>query len=119
MTGGGAFIFCQFLLHAVKQLLGDDCGYSSRSYNFPVTVFANIFPVVQNCRYKIQVYFLSPYSSHPGFIEIVAYLLHGFAAVILRKNILHNRGQLRGDLIAHILAYVITECRSSPVIFAF
>lgn len=45
VTGGGLFVFCNFLLHTVKQILGNQRGDSVRNYDVAVSILSDVFPI--------------------------------------------------------------------------
>ncbi len=53
VTGWGFLILSHAFLHPVKQILGHNGGDAVRRDNFPVAVFPNEFPVVQDMGNKV------------------------------------------------------------------
>ena len=118
MPGGGFFVFGGFTLHPVKKILWNYSRDTARCDDFPITVFTDIFSVVQDSRHKIQVDFLSPYRGNTFAVEMVADFFHGFTLIVHSENLQHDRGGAGVKLIVSILVNLITESRCPAVVFA-
>ena len=119
MSGGGFFVFGGFSLNPVKKVLWDYSWDTARCDDFPVTVFTDIFSVMQDSSHKIKVDGLSPDGCDTFIIKVVPNLLHGCALVVSGEDFEDYGGGMGVKLIVPVAVDNVTKSRGPAVILTF
>ena len=119
VAGRGLFVFRQFLLHPVKEVLGDDGGNAVRHHNVPVGVLPDIAAVVQKVLYAVVGHFLAPCVLHALLVELVPDLGHSGPLVIPLERLTDKGGGERVKLEALVAVDLIADGQGAAVVLGF
>ena len=119
VAGRGFLVLCQFLLHPVKEVLGDDGGNTVRHHNVPIGVLPDIAAVVQKVLDAVVGHLLAASILHALLIEPVPDLGHSSSLIVTLERLSHKGCGQRVKLKILFAVDLVANRQSAAVIFAF
>ena len=118
MSGRSFFVFDQALLYSLKQILWNNSRNAVRNNDFPVAVFADVLPVFEQPRNKVEVDGSAAHRRCPLLFKSIQYLLHRCALVIHRERFQHNGCGVWVKLIVFLTVNIKAVGRCPAVVLA-
>ena len=119
VAGRGFLVLCQFLLHPVKEVLGNNGGNTVRHHNVPVGIFSDIAAIVQKVLYAVVGHLLASCILHPLLVEPVPDLGHSGSLVIPLECLPDKGSGKRVKLETLVAVNQIADRTSAAVILGF
>ena len=119
VAGRGFLVLCQFLLHPVKEVSGDNGGNTVRHHNIPVGIFSDIAAIVQKVLDAVIGHFLASCVLYALLIEPVPDLGHGGPLVVTLKCLPDKGCGKRVKLEALVAVNQIANRAGAAVILGF
>jgi len=118
-AGRGFLVLCQFLLHPVKEVLGDNSGNAIRHHNVPVGVFSDIAAVAQKVLHAVVGHLLAPCILYTLLVEPVPDLGHSGSLVVTLECLPDKGSGERVKLETLVAVNQIADRTSTAVILGF
>ena len=119
VTGRGFFVLLDFLLHPVKEFLGDNSRNTIWNQNVPILVFSNVSTILQHMLDAVVVQRLPQLVADNVLIQPVPQLLHGGTFIISLEYFQYKRSGQRINLKMLFLINNKTNGERAAVIHTF